>query len=200
MRDAATRGRLPRLAWGLAILLPMLALGLYAIPGDQRAVPGRADQTAYVDNGVRAPSMREILVAQLKRDPRDGRARVLLARLEFEADRFAEAASAYANAIAASPKVANDPAVWCEYADALGMAQGGSLAGKPRDLVLHALTLNPAHPKALELAGGAAFEAREYGTAVKYWRELLAQIPERTREHGELAVAIARADELAQRK
>jgi len=144
--------------------------------------------------------MREVLVAQVTRDPRDGRAWVLLARLEFAADHFADAATAYEKAVAASPKVARDPAVWCEYADALAMAQGGSLAGRPRELVMRALALNPAHPKALEMAGGVAFEAQDYATAAGYWRELLAQIPQATRERGELVAAIERADGLAKRK
>ena len=50
------------------------------------------------------------------------------------------------------------------------------------------------------MAGGAAFEARDFDSAARYWRELLAQIPKATRERGELAAAIARADELAGRK
>ena len=190
--------RLPLLA---AILLPVLAFGLYSILGDPGAVSSRAG-IATTEDDVRqaAPVLREELVAHLARSPRDGRGWVVLARLEFEADRHADAAAAFARALAASPKVASDPAVWCEYADALGMAQGGSLAGKPRELVLRALALNPAHPKALEMAGGAAFEAREYGMAVKYWRELLAQLPDRAQARAELEAAILRADELANRK
>jgi cytochrome c-type biogenesis protein CcmH/NrfG len=65
---------------------------------------------------------------QVEHNPRDGGAWALLAMLEFEADRFERAVST-------SPKVAADPAVRCEYADALGMAQGGSLAGRPTELI-----------------------------------------------------------------
>ena len=198
---AATHRPASRLALVPAVLLPMLAFGLYSIVGDPGAVSGRADIAASeVDGRQAAPAMREELVAHLARSPRDGRGWVVLARLEFEADRFDEAAAAFARALAASPKVASDPGVWCEYADALGMTQGGSLAGKPRELVLRALALNPAHPKALEMAGSAAFEAKDYGTAVTYWRELLAQLPERERARVELEAAILRADELANRK
>jgi len=124
----------------------------------------------------------------------------LLARSEFEADRFSEAAAAYGKAIAASPKVARDASIWCEYADALGMAQGGSLAGAPRDLIVRALAINPAHPKALEMAGSAAYEAKDFASAARYWRELLAQMPTRTPERGELEAAIDRVDQLAKRK
>jgi cytochrome c-type biogenesis protein CcmH len=140
---------------------------------------------------------RAALVHHLERSPRDGRGWVLLARAEFDADRYADAAAAYERALATAPKVAADPAVWCEYADALGMAQGGSLAGKPRELVLHALTLSPAHPKALEMAGSAAYEAGEYASAADYWRKLQAQLAPGTRERRELDAALARVDALA---
>jgi cytochrome c-type biogenesis protein CcmH len=202
---AATGSETPFAAsrWVLVpvLLLPVLAFGLYSILGDPAAVSGRATITASDGNDPQVvPALRENLVAHLMRSPRDGRGWVVLARLEFEADRYAEAATAYARALEASPKVASDPAVWCEYADALGMAQGGSLGGKPRELVLRALTLNPAHPKALEMAGSAAFEAQDYGTAARYWRQLLVQLPDRAGARAELEAAIARADELANRK
>jgi cytochrome c-type biogenesis protein CcmH/NrfG len=181
------------------VALAVLALCLYALTGGGSAPPGPEERGAAAGRPP-APTFRASLAAQVARDPRDGRAWVLLARTEFEADRFGEAAAAYEKAVAASPKVARDPAVWCEYADALGMAQGGSLAGAPRDLIGHALAINPVHPKALEMAGSAAYEARDYESAARYWRELLTQIPARTREHGELAAAIERADEFARRK
>ncbi len=69
---------------------------------------------------------------------------MLLARLDLDGDRFADAAEAYAKAIAVSAKVARDATVWCEYADALGMTQGGSLAGKPREL-MHARSRSSPH-------------------------------------------------------
>jgi cytochrome c-type biogenesis protein CcmH len=188
----------PRLALALAIALPALALGLYATLGDPGALSTRTRISARdAADAAAAPALRNDLVRHLARSPRDGRGWVLLARLDFEAERYAEAGAAYEKAIAASPKVAGDPVVWCEYADALGMAQGGLLAGKPRELVMRALTLNPAHPKALEMAGSAAYEAQEYEMAARYWRQLLALLPERVRAHEELSAAIARADALA---
>ena len=169
----------------------LMGIGLVArFNGDLTAAPD--DPAPTLTGGARAE-----LVRHLERSPRDGRSWVLLARMDFEADRFADAATAYERALAAGSKVALDPAIWCEYADALGMTQGGSLAGKPRELVMRALAENPKHPKALEMAGSAAYEAGEYASAVRYWRELLLQLPQASREHAELAAAIARADERA---
>jgi cytochrome c-type biogenesis protein CcmH len=186
-----------RLPLALAFALPAAALGLYAFVGDPDALRGREGPAGFASAGPVAPAtLRDDLVRHLARNPRDGRGWVLLARLDFAADRFAEAGQAYERAIAASAKVAGDPAVWCELADVLGMAQGGALAGRPRELVQRALVLDPVHPKALEMAGSAAFEAQEYAVAAARWRELLGLLPERSREHEELAEAIARADAL----
>ena len=138
----------------------------------------------------------EVLVRHLARNARDGRAWVLLARMDFEADRYDEAAASYQKALAASSKVAADAGGWCEYADALGMAQGGILAGKPRELVMRALALRPAHPTALEMAGSAAYEQRDFAAAAAYWRQLLGQLPEGSLQYRELATAFARAERL----
>jgi cytochrome c-type biogenesis protein CcmH len=145
---------------------------------------------------VVAAGDRAAFARHLERNPRDGRAWVLLARSEFANDRFREAADAYAKALDMAPKVARDPAVWCEYADAMAMTQGGVLAGRPRELIAHALELDAAHPQALEMAGSAAYEARDFAHAARYWRQLLALLDIGSQAHAELAAAIARAERL----
>jgi len=188
-----------RVAIALGVALPLLAVALYAIFGDPAALLDSATRTPAVDaTSPQTPdAVRAQLAAHLERKPGDARSWVLLARLDFDADRFDDAASAYAKAIDASPKVARDPDVWCEYADALGMAQGGSLAGKPRELIAHALALDAGHAKALEMAGSAAFEDRQPREAARYWRQLLAKLPERAPQRRELEIAIERAELLA---
>jgi cytochrome c-type biogenesis protein CcmH len=194
-RGAATSGQL---AIALGMLLPAAALGLYMWIGNPDAVrmsPASVAMPVAPIAGL--PLDREALVAHLAREPRDGRAWVLLARIDLRSDRFGAAAAAYAKALDASPKVARDPGVWCEYADALGMEAGGTLAGKPRELIAHALTLDPKHPTALELAGSAAYEQADYAAAATYWRSLLAQMTAGTAARRELEAAIARADDAA---
>ena len=153
--------------------------------------------TAAASESREDAELRAQLVAHLERSPNDGRGWVLLARHDFDADRFDDAAKAYAQALAVDQKVARDPAIWCEYADALGMTQGSSLVGKPAELIAHALTLDPNHPQALEMAGSAAFERGDPAAAVEHWRHLLAQLPPRSNDHAELAAAIANAEEKA---
>jgi len=184
----APRSRAPVVVLAAATAgLMAMGLGFYTFFAD---APLPAATSA---ESVGAGATRAELARHLERSPHDGRAWVLLARIDFAADRFPDSAAEFERALA-SPKVALDAGVWCEYADALGMAQGGSLAGRPRELVMRALTQNPAHPKALEMAGSAAYEAGEYGAAAQYWRQLAPQLAGDPVAARELFAAIARAD------
>jgi len=137
------------------------------------------------------------LRAHLEQQPRDARAWVIFARVRAETGHFDEAAQAYEKALALPSKVARDAAVWCEFADALGMMQGGSLAGRPRELIDRALALNPNHPKALEMAGSAEYGQGDYAAALRFWQPLLVTLGPGSQAHAELAAAIARAKRVA---
>jgi cytochrome c-type biogenesis protein CcmH len=190
---AAPRGA----AIAMLVALPALAIALYAVFGDPAAVSGGSVATFAVPGTPgSARAGRDELVRHLARNARDGRGWALLARMDFETDRFDDAAASYERALATAPKIAADAGVWCEYADALGMAQGGTLVGRPRELIMRALALDPAHPKALEMAGSAAYEQRDFAGAARHWRQLLAQLPVPSAKHLELAAAIARAERL----
>ncbi len=182
----------------LGIALATFAFGLCAVLENPRA---QAPESAAAPEpelaavaGEGAAPMRDPLARHLARSPRDGRGWVLLARIDLAGDRFAAAAEAYRMALEASPKVARDPGVWCEYADALAMAQGGVLAGRPRELIERALALDPRHERALEMAGSAAFEAGDFVAATRNWRRLLAMMPADTPAFRELDLAIRQAE------
>lgn len=189
----------PRWAAGVvAVVLPALAIGLYFLFGSPQSVgPEAAAPMADLSAAPDAAAMVDKLEAHLRREPGDARSWIMLARLRMEADRFDEAARAYGQGLERSSKVARDPQVWCEYADALGMAQGGTLKGKPRELVDRALSIDPNHPKALEMAGSAEYEAGNFKAALGYWEKLLAQLPPGSPSHRELATAIERTRRLA---
>jgi len=189
------------LAAAVALALLLLGLGFYLSAGSPETQPAEAPRAQAAEAAVSAragadDALRR-LRAHLERQPRDARGWVILARLEVDRERFGEAAQAYARALAASSRVAADPAVWCEYADALGMTQGGNLAGRPRELIDRALALDPNHPKALELAGSSEYERGDYAAALRYWRPLLVAQQAGSRAYAELAAAIARTERLA---
>jgi cytochrome c-type biogenesis protein CcmH len=184
------RHRTRLIALLVACALPLIAIALYLAVGQPGALAPSAEVGSAGDYVAR-------LQTHLARQPRDARGWVLLARALAERNDFAAAAAAYDKAIAASPKVAKDPGVLCELADALGMAQGGRLDGRPAELVAQALAIDPQHPVALEMAGSVAYADGRYADAVRSWQALRAQLPPASAQHAELSAAIERAQRRA---
>lgn len=197
----AGSARLVVVAPAIALLASLLALTLYLKLGSADASNAATEARLATGDAVNVSSETDTLVrrlgAHLERQPRDARGWVILARLQADGERFTEAAQAYEKALALQSRVATDPAVWCEYADALGMTQGGRLAGRPRELIDRALALDPNHPKALEMAGSAEYGQGDYASALRFWRPLLAALTPGSPAYHELAAAIARSERLA---
>ncbi len=195
-----------RRAWQTtAMLLGLLAAptSFYALRGDPDALssgPGVLSEQ-FAEQGAPEGQASEQFYAVLERhlikQPRDYRALVLKARLDMRAERFDRAVAGYEKAVAGLSRAAKDPAVWVEYAEARGMAQGRTLVGEPLRLVQRALALDAHHAQALELAGSAAWEMRDYANAAKYWERLLTQLTPGETRHAELTGAIERAQRLA---
>ncbi len=188
-------------ALAIALVASLIALAVYLKAGSPdtlgAATAVRLPAGEAINSRAEADALARRLSAHLAKQPRDARAWVILARLQFEMDRFTEAAQAYEKALALPSKVANDAAVWCEYADALGMMQGGDLAGRPREFIDRALVLNPNHPQALEMAGSAEYAQGDYASALRFWRPLLAALEPGSQAYTELVAAIARTERLA---
>jgi cytochrome c-type biogenesis protein CcmH len=183
----------------------VVGLGVLALWRDTGA-PGHAGPdarplTATVAEGASTSSSAAAtygaLESHLKLQPRDGRALVFKARMDAEAGRFEMAAQGYATATRVAPRVARDPAVWVEFAEARAMAQGGRLAGEPEQSLERALSLDDRHPQALDLLGSAAWERGHHAQAAALWRRLLAQTAPDSERHGALVRAIDRAEMLA---
>ena len=209
-RLAATGARRPGLRWGAALAALALAAAAAGIlvqregPADAGVQDASAlalelERTLQGQGGATvAGNPYAQLELQLQRHPGDVRALVLKARLDMEAQRFDLAAGGYAKSLAMpKSKAVGDPDVWAEYAEAVGMQQGGTLAGKPMELVDKALALDPRHAKALDLAGSAAWEAKDFAGAAAHWKRLLERLPAGSSRHGELAAAIGAAEQRA---
>lgn len=206
--DETVRRKPRRLLLGLcALAVPLMAFGLYSWRAD--AAAAAQDPQAAIGQllasmetpgaGARAGDnhVYSQLERQLQRYPSDARALVLKARLDMQAGRFAEAAAGYARALEGASKATRDADVWVEYAEATGMVQGRTLIGEPHRLVDKALALDANHPGALDLAGSAAWELRDFNTAAGHWKRLLALLPPGSARHAELGLAIERAEQRA---
>ena len=159
-----------RTAIMLAALLPVCAAALYW----QFGTPEGLAPAAEVHGGSKVtPQEVEAMVAKLaarmQQSPDDGNGWALLARSYLVMQRHADAVAAYERAVAL---IKDDADLLADYADALAMTQGRRIDGKPLKVVERALKIDPLQWKALAMAGSAAFERKDFKTAVAYWEKL----------------------------
>ena len=121
-------GRGAALLVGLAV--PVCAVALYFFIGSPRAVDPRADPgaDAHAISAGQIEAMVERLATRLRENPEDAEGWKMLGRSYAALGRFAEAVDAYGKAAVRAPR---DADLLADFADALGMAHGGSLQGEP---------------------------------------------------------------------
>lgn len=183
--DLAEDPRAPTFAPGRPVLaavvsglaVPALAFGLYFAIGnpaalDPAAAAPKAEAPPFSDAQIVA--MVDNLAAKVRERPDDAQGWSLLARSLNALGRFPEAVAAYEHLARLAPE---DVDVLADWADALAMTQGRSLAGKPYALVKQALAKNPKHQKTLALAGTAALNEGDNAGAIRHWETLAAQLP-----------------------
>ena len=173
---AAAPARAPLAAIAIGLAIPLCALAVYLTVGTPNAiVPGNVERAGAHDvTPDQITTMIERLAARLKEQPDNAEGWAMLARSYNAIGRFSEASAAYAEA---AKRVPDDAQLLADYADALGMAQGKTLAGEPEKLIARALKIDPNNIKALALAGSAAFDRKDYAEAARQWERILAVAP-----------------------
>jgi cytochrome c-type biogenesis protein CcmH len=195
---AGSAGRNAAVVVGAA--LPIVAFVLYFAVGNFQALLPAATATANAQQGAHSigeEQIRELagrLAARMEKEPENVEGWVMLGRSYTALGQFQDAARAYGNAVARS---GSDAALLADYADALAMAQGRSLAGEPEKIIQRALAIDPQNVKALALAGTAAFERRDYPVAAEYWERILKVAPEESELAQSVRASIAEAKERA---
>jgi cytochrome c-type biogenesis protein CcmH len=168
-------------AYVVAFAVPLIAVVLYLKVGTPPSVsnsgtlPGEATSTAggprtqqQIDANV------EKLAQRLKANPNDADGWVMLARSYNSMGRFGEATGAYAKATELKP---NEADLWAEYAFATAMTNNRKIETKAMELINQALKVDPENAKALQLAGTAAFDNRDYKKAIEFWQRVLNRVP-----------------------
>ncbi len=206
-KATAAVGRAP--IYAIALGIPLIAIALYLRVGNPAALsaspalsglPASANPSQAPFAGASQPSGQmtqqaieanvAALAKRLEQNPGDVQGWIMLGRSYVNLEKYSEASNAYAKATALK---ADDADLLSDYAFAMGMANGQRLQGQPLELVNKALKLDPENPKALELAGSAAFEAKNYKDAINYWQRLLQKTP----KESELARALSERIEQA---
>jgi cytochrome c-type biogenesis protein CcmH len=192
-----------KFAYGVAAFIPIGAIALYLSVGNPKGITASTQpQMAPAAAGNQPGAMSDQQIAaniqkladRLKENPNDAQGWTMLARSYMMQERFSDAAPAYEKLTALTP---NDADAWADYAEALALANGQNLAGKPTEAVNRALQIDPKHQKALDLAGSAAFQAGDYKKAMDYWQQLLKLLPAGSQELQIVTEQISKAKELA---
>ncbi|MCB1998101.1 MAG: hypothetical protein KDG57_19895, partial [Rhodoferax sp.] len=189
-RDAGGRDAPP--VPGLVPVLLSLALAVVAggyvwlgrpdaldLPGTTAAGPtgpGAATPEAapHTMDTAQMRQMVDSLAQRLAADPADAEGWAMLARSWVVLGEPGRAVQAYRQALDAGVK---DAALLADFADALAVADGHRIEGEALQRVQQALALDPDQPKALSLAGTAAFDRGDYAGAVTHWAHLQAVGP-----------------------
>ena len=181
----------------MVLAIPLLAVSLYLWLGNTKGLTPQPapEQAPMAEAGHQNfSSVLDNLIARLRDQPDDLEGWIMLGRTYAIMQRFNEAKIAYERVIALSPE---SPELLVDYADIVAMTNEGSLLGKPIELINKALSLNPENPKALALAGTAAFEQKNFKQAAVYWEKLLVQIPPESKLAQSVKTSIAEAKSLA---
>ena len=162
-------------AYALALGLPILAVTIYLKIGNLHASQPNAATTAgpgMTQQGIEANVA--ALAKRLEQNPGDAEGWAMLGRSYLSLEKYSEATNAYAKAAALKT---DDADLLGDYAFAMAMANGRQLQGQPLELINKALQLDPKNPKALNLAGSAEYQAKNFKQAIEYWQRELDAAP-----------------------
>jgi cytochrome c-type biogenesis protein CcmH len=114
----------------------------------------------------------------------------MLGRSYMVLEQYPQASLAFAKAVTL---LGDQPDIVTDYAEAQALADGGRFTKKTADLLAIALKDQPNHPKALSLAGMAAYQANDFKTAVQHWDRALQFIPPQSPDAQALQAYLVRA-------
>jgi len=181
----AATGRRGRWLAGSALgLVPILAITGYLALGNPAALNPPDEQFLQ---------MVDALAERLKTNPQDAEGWVMLARAYQITGRIPESVAAFEKASALRPDDAN---LIAGHADALAMVQG-SLSGKPFELIVKALKIDPKNQTALALAATAAMENGQFDESIALWRRLAAVVEPGSRDRQAVEQAIEQVQQVA---
>lgn len=169
-------------AYAIAFGLPLAAVIFYFQIGAPDSLTGapRAESSSPPAAQTNEPTQEQIqarvaaLATRLQSNPNDVEGWIMLARSYRMMEKYGEANGAYAKATELKP---DDADLLADYAFTSALANGQRMEGQPTELVNRALKIDPENLPALELAGIAAYQAKNYNKAIQYWERALKKTP-----------------------
>lgn len=164
----------------VGVMVPVLASAIYLAIGSPAALDPAQRMAAAAEEGSHSITPEQIegmvatLAQRMQNEPDNAEGWSMLARSYNALGRFEQASQAYAHLVKLIP---NDAGLYADYADTLAMAMNRSLQGEPEKLVERALAIDPKNIKALALWASAAYERKDYKSAVERWQKILPLVP-----------------------
>lgn len=188
------------LAIPLLFAVPLVSLSLYTVLGDLRVfdqdtmralIAPESPETGHANKSDQIKAMVDKLAARMEKEPNDVDGWLMLSRSYKVLERYQDAANAMRKAYALA---ADKPDVLLQLADALAMANGGTLKGEPTALVEKALKIEPKNQMGLWLMGMAYAENDQFQQAVDSWQTLLKDYPPEQNGYEEVVKLINEAN------
>lgn len=155
----------------VALFIPLSGICLYLWLGQPEMINLVAHVTASPT--ATTPSIEEMirrLELRLQQQPDDTEGWLMLSRSYMVLGRNEEAVTVLERL---HQLASDDPDTLLQYAEALAMLNNGQLAGRPSELIIQALELDPENATGLLFAGMVAGEKEDFERAIGYWRQLL---------------------------
>ncbi|MDP2132676.1 MAG: c-type cytochrome biogenesis protein CcmI [Sulfuritalea sp.] len=154
----------------IAIVLPLLAVALYAVIGTPAAVLPQAAQVQRATADMEQLTAR--LEQKLAQNPNNPEGWAMLARSYKALGRWDDAERAFGRI---GPELNQHAELLAEVAELLVQKNNG-FTPRARELIKQALRLEPGNMLALFLGGGDAFDGGRNAEAVALWERLLPQL------------------------
>lgn len=155
----------------LLVLLPLLGGGLYSILGNPQASLTVAQQEQHAMASME--SLVEKLAQRLAKNPDDPQGWSMLSRSYASMGRWDDAERAF---LRIGPSIEKDPQLLASLAELLAQKTGGDFSGRPRELLIKALKIDPSNMLALFLSGSDAMQSQRWADAVAHWEKLMPQL------------------------
>jgi len=159
---------------GIALAVPVAAIAMYMFLGNPAMLEFDASKRAanQAAQQRKMPSVEEMLVSikqRLKQKPEDAEGWFLLGRTYMVLEDHSNAVKAFETLLTLSGE---EPTAMLSLAEAVIMAQGGNMQGRPEELIGRALKLAPESQTGLWMSGLLESQKGNYSQAVSYWKKL----------------------------
>lgn len=171
----------------IAVLLPLLASGLYFLLGTPTAVLPAAERVQRASADMEQLTIR--LAQKLEQSPDNPEGWAMLARSYKSLGRWDDAEKAFGKI---GTTLDRNAELLAEYAEMLVQRDNG-FGQRSRELTRKALEVEPRNMLALFLGGGEAFDGGRYNDAIRYWELLLPQLEGGSEDAQMVEASIARA-------